>query len=175
MLDIRFAARSIQQRRHATAVAGSDDRQACGSSLLVCLLHDWLDSGPAFPRASLSCPAVALVLASFSQDSCGLRPLMRHVTHCSRNGRMSGISVSTNQEGSKRSEESLPVRANLAPQPCIRLDPLGGRTMKQLCASAEGLRGGGPILTDGSVTVFWPGSPPPRIVFSIPSCKSGGR
>ena len=35
---------------------------------------------------------------------------------------------------------------SLAPRPCIRLDPLGTRTMKQSFASAAGLRGGGPIL-----------------------------
>ena len=36
--------------------------------------------------------------------------------------------------------------------------------MKQPFASAARLRGGGPILTNGSMTMFWLGSPPPRIV-----------
>ena len=36
--------------------------------------------------------------------------------------------------------------------------------MKQSFASAARLRGGGPILTNGSMTMFWLGSPPPRIV-----------
>jgi len=38
--------------------------------------------------------------------------------------------------------------------------------MKQPCASAAGLRGSGPILTNGSMTMFRLGSPPPRIVLS---------
>ena len=40
--------------------------------------------------------------------------------------------------------------------------------MKQSCASAARLRGGGPILTNGSMTVFRLGSPPPRIVSGQP-------
>lgn len=36
--------------------------------------------------------------------------------------------------------------------------------MKQSFASAARIRGGGPILTNGSMTMFWLGSPPPRIV-----------
>jgi hypothetical protein len=36
--------------------------------------------------------------------------------------------------------------------------------MKQSFASAARLRGGGPILTNGSMTVFRLGSPSPRIV-----------
>ena len=36
--------------------------------------------------------------------------------------------------------------------------------MKQTCASATRLRGGGPILTHGSMTTSQIGSPPPRIV-----------
>ena len=39
--------------------------------------------------------------------------------------------------------------------------------MKQPCASEARLRGSGPILTNGSMTVFWPGSPPPRIGISV--------
>ena len=49
-------------------------------------------------------------------------------------------------------------------QTCIRLGPRGTRTMKQSFASAARLRGGGPILTNGSMTMFRLGSPPPRIV-----------
>ena len=45
-----------------------------------------------------------------------------------------------------------------------KLAPCWGQTMKQSFASAARLRGGGPILTNGSMTVFWLGSPPPRIV-----------
>ena len=41
------------------------------------------------------------------------------------------------------------ARESIAPQPCIRLDPRGVRTMKQSFASAARLRGGGPILTNG--------------------------
>ena len=52
----------------------------------------------------------------------------------------------------------------LAPHPCIRLAPSWSRTMKQSFASAARLRGGGPILTNGSMTMFRLGSPPPRIV-----------
>ena len=40
--------------------------------------------------------------------------------------------------------------------------------MKQPFASAARLRGGGPILTNGSMTMFWLGSPPPRIVIGRP-------
>jgi hypothetical protein len=47
---------------------------------------------------------------------------MRHVTYCSRRRRMNGKFMSTNHQDSKRSEGSPPVRAKLAPQPCIRLD-----------------------------------------------------
>ena len=46
--------------------------------------------------------------------------------------------------------------------------PWGSRTMKQSFASAAGLRGGGPILTNGSMTMFRLGSPPPRIVSGQP-------
>jgi len=86
MLDTRSAARAIQRRRHATAVAGFGDRQVGGSALLVCSRHDRLGSGLVSPHASWSCPAAALVLASFSQASCSFRPLIRHVTNCSRGG-----------------------------------------------------------------------------------------
>jgi len=40
--------------------------------------------------------------------------------------------------------------------------------MKQSFASAAGLRGSGPILTNGAMTVFRLGSPPPRIVSGQP-------
>jgi hypothetical protein len=40
--------------------------------------------------------------------------------------------------------------------------------MKQSFASAARLRGGGPILTNGSMTMFRLGSPPPRIVIGQP-------
>ena len=40
--------------------------------------------------------------------------------------------------------------------------------MKQSFASAARLRGGGPILTSGSKTMFRLGSPPPRIVGGQP-------
>ena len=40
--------------------------------------------------------------------------------------------------------------------------------MKQSFASAARLRGGGPILTNGSMTMFGLGSPPPRIVSGQP-------
>src|SRR4051794_7969591 len=39
--------------------------------------------------------------------------------------------------------------------------------MKQPCASVARLRGSGPILMNGSMTVFRLGSPPPRIVISV--------
>ena len=45
-----------------------------------------------------------------------------------------------------RSEGSPPWARSMAPQPCIRSDPYRVRTMKQLFASAAGLRGGGHIL-----------------------------
>ena len=60
------------------------------------------------------------------------------------------------------------ARRFFAPQPCIRLDPCEVRTMKQSFASAAGLRGSGPILTNGSMTMFRLGSPPPRIVSGQP-------
>ena len=41
--------------------------------------------------------------------------------------------------------------------------------MKQSFASAARLQGGGPILTNGSMAMFWLGSPPPRIVNSQPN------
>ena len=53
---------------------------------------------------------------------------------------------------------------NFALHPCIRLAPCRGQTMKQSIASAARLRGGGPILTKGSMTMLRLGSPPPRIV-----------
>src|SRR4051812_38654320 len=71
-------------------------------------------------------------------------------------------------DGSKRTEGSPPVRANLAPRPCIRLDPPGVRTMKQPCASAARLRGSGPILTTALPARQCVGLPPPRIVISVP-------
>ena len=40
--------------------------------------------------------------------------------------------------------------------------------MKQSFASTAGLRGGGPILTNGAMTMFWLGSPPPRIMSGQP-------
>ena len=46
--------------------------------------------------------------------------------------------------------------------------PRGSRTMKQSFASAARLRGDGTILTNGSMTMFWLGSPPPRIVSGQP-------
>src|SRR3954447_21565084 len=52
-------------------------------------------------------------------------------------------------------------------QPCIRLDPLGVRTMKQSFASATGLRGGGSILADGTKARVALGLPPPRIVLGV--------
>jgi hypothetical protein len=42
------------------------------------------------------------------------------------------------------------------------------RTMKQSFASGARLRGGGPILTNGSMTMFRLGSPPLRIVCGQP-------
>src|ERR1700760_3527832 len=57
---------------------------------------------------------------------------------------------------------------DFALHPCIRLAPCWGRTMKQSFASAARLRGSGPILTNGSMTVFRLGSPPPRIVIGRP-------
>ena len=41
--------------------------------------------------------------------------------------------------------------------------------MKQPAASAARPRGGEPVLANGSTTVFWLGSPPPRIVIGQPS------
>ena len=64
----------------------------------------------------------------------------------------------TDPRGARRGARST------APQPCIRLDPLGVRTMKQSFASATGLRGGGPILDDGARARGRLGLPPPRIV-----------
>ena len=114
------------QLRHAEGATWDDFAILYrGSALLVCAPHDWLDSGLASPHASWSCPEVTLVLASFARCSCASRPLIRHVTNCSRRGRMGGRFVATNHECSKRSEGSPPVRANLAPRPCIRLDPCG--------------------------------------------------
>ena len=46
----------------------------------------------------------------------------------------------------RTTEGSPPWARDIAPRPCIRSDPLGIRTMKQPCASAARLRGGGPIL-----------------------------
>ena len=46
--------------------------------------------------------------------------------------------------------------------------PCGSRTMKQSFASAAGLRGSGPILTNGAMTVFRLGSPLPWIVSGQP-------
>src|ERR1700734_1965827 len=72
-----------------------------------------------------------------------------------------------------RGEPAVGTR-DFALHPCIRLAPCWGRTMKQSFASAARLRGGGPILTNGSMTVFWLGSPPPRIVIGQPG-KGGFR
>ena len=46
--------------------------------------------------------------------------------------------------------------------------PRGSWTMKQSFASAARVRGGGSILTNGSITMFRLGSPPPRIVSGQP-------
>src|ERR1700684_2268601 len=72
-----------------------------------------------------------------------------------------------------RGEPAVGTR-DFALHPCIRLAPCWGRTMKKSFASAARLRGGGPILTNGSMTVFWLGSPPPRIVIGQPG-KEGFR
>lgn len=58
--------------------------------------------------------------------------------------------VDPGRDCKERTEGSPLVRANLAPRPCIRLDPPGVRTMKQPCASEARLRGSGPILTTAS-------------------------
>src|ERR1700710_1563811 len=72
-----------------------------------------------------------------------------------------------------RGEPAVGTR-DFALHPCIRLAPCWGRTTKQSFASAARLRGGGPILTNGSMTVFRLGSPPPRIVIGRPG-KGGYR
>ena len=46
---------------------------------------------------------------------------------------------------------------SIAPHPCIRSDRGAIRTMKQSFASAAWLRGSGPILSNGSMTMHWLG------------------
>jgi hypothetical protein len=96
--------------------------------------------------------AVVSVLASSPQALPGiLCRLIRHEIHSNGRGQADGNPLLTRRhDGSERTEGSPPVRANLAPRPCIRLDPPGVRTMKQPCASGARLRGSGPILTTAS-------------------------
>ena len=72
-----------------------------------------------------------------------------------------------------RGEPAIWARS-IAPQPCIRLDLRRIPTMKQPFASATRLRGGGPILTTVVWTMFWLGSPPPRIVIGSPFWREPG-
>ena len=65
---------------------------------------------------------------------------------------------------SKRTEGSPPWGAEARAANLYSVGPTWDRTMKQTCASAARLRGGGPILTNGSTTMSKVGSPPPRIV-----------
>jgi hypothetical protein len=65
---------------------------------------------------------------------------------------------------SKRTEGSPPWGAEARAANLYSVGPTRDRTMKQTCASAARLRGGGPILTNGSMTMLEIGSPPPRIV-----------
>jgi hypothetical protein len=59
---------------------------------------------------------------------------------------------------------------NIASHSCIRLDPSRVRTKKQSYASAARLRGGGPVLGDGTEADILVGLPPPRIVIGDRSC-----
>src|SRR3954471_7084785 len=68
----------------------------------------------------------------------------------------------------RRSEGSPPAGADHRPTSLYPVDPARVRTMMQPCASAAGLRGGGPILQRGLEAIGTLGSPPPRIVISGP-------
>jgi hypothetical protein len=71
---------------------------------------------------------------------------------------MTDTRTATDPRGARRGARSS------APQPCIRLDHTGVRTMKQPFASTTGLRGGGSILADGAKARVCLGLPPPRII-----------
>ena len=71
---------------------------------------------------------------------------------------MTDTRTATDPRGARRGARSS------APQPCIRLDHTGVRTMKQPFASTTGLRGGGSILVDGAKARVCLGLPPPRII-----------
>ena len=147
MPDSRPAAPAIRLRRHATAAVGYDDRQGCGSAASERPLHDWPGSGLALSAWVIVVPSSGFGPGFFAQVSLCQRRLMRHVTHCNRCGLAGATPPCRSRRGvAKRTEGSPPWRANLAPQPCIRLDPRGVRTMKQPFASAARLRGGGHIL-----------------------------
>src|SRR4051812_23028294 len=69
---------------------------------------------------------------------------------------------------SERTEGSPPFARELRVAPLYSVGLCRGRTMKQLFASAARLRGGGPILRNGPMTMLGFGSPPPRIVSGQP-------
>jgi len=85
------------------------------------------------------------------------------ITHCS--------ALCPGEAARKQTEGSPPSRANLAPQPCIRLDPRGVRTMKQPFASAARLQGGGHILPTASKP--WPISCHRHLGSSSAACRQG--
>src|SRR4051794_21778110 len=73
-----------------------------------------------------------------------------------------------------RRSEGSPLQG--ADQRATTLYPVGprpGRTMMQPCASAAGLRGGGPTLNHGAGAMFGDGLPPPRIVIGGPPRTRG--
>jgi hypothetical protein len=68
----------------------------------------------------------------------------------------------------ERTEGSPPFARALRVASLYSVGPCRGRTMKQSFASAARLRGGGPILWNGPMTMLGFGSPPPRIVSGQP-------
>src|SRR3954465_6210440 len=76
--------------------------------------------------------------------------------------------------GRGRRSEGSPLQG--ADQRATTLYPVGprpGRTMMQPCASAAGLRGGGPPLNPGAGALVGDGLPPPRIVIGSPPRTRG--
>src|SRR3974390_2311307 len=85
--------------------------------------------------------------ATRQYEKCGLGPLPSTPANSSRDalqldsgGAVLRVSLRPRVANEPRGP---PGRANLAPQPCIRLDPCGVRTMKKPFASAARLRAAG--------------------------------